>query len=139
VHLRKTPNAILGPSSFPVVVAQPDKKLQTVLCWSGMTDRQTDREHYHNKSYPHNNKQRTYPYKRSRNKVQSHSGGQPSLCTLQIYKTCSSMAKNQSARICDVARVSRVSTYFLKLFYPFLFSRHSRSGAGYDVHWKIMR
>jgi len=42
VSLRKTPNAILGPSSLPVVVAQPDKRLQiTVLYWSGMTDRQS--------------------------------------------------------------------------------------------------
>jgi len=29
VSLRKTLNAILGPSSLPVVVAQPDKRLQT--------------------------------------------------------------------------------------------------------------
>jgi len=37
--LEKDTNAILGPSILPVVVAQPDRRLQTiVLCWSGMTD-----------------------------------------------------------------------------------------------------
>jgi len=38
VSLRKTPNAILKPSSLPVVVAHPEKRLQTeqLLRWSGM-------------------------------------------------------------------------------------------------------
>jgi len=31
---------ILGPSSLPIVVAQPKKDIQTkqLLCWSGMTE-----------------------------------------------------------------------------------------------------
>jgi len=61
----------LRPSSLAVVVAQLKKRLQTgsfcvEVVW------QTE----------HNG-----PYERIHNKVQSHSGGQPSLCTLQIWKT----------------------------------------------------